>query len=282
MPPKKKIQPIKEDNDLKRKMKAKREGKPDWRIYGVRKEEEFKQIERELPRPISTMLEKGGGCLAIFSPPGSGKSNMVSNLLLREELLKDMFLGGLYIISPTIDNDLTSVHLKKYADFTSTQFSETLVEAIFDNIMTIPNDERELSCLLLDDCLGQIKQHSFMNRWASTVRHLRNLCIFSLQALKGLPPTVRSNVSHTITFYQPSTKQLNDIVELHSNMGGEENFRKCYEEATGQKYGFLLCDWRDMKMYKWGSDLPEPIEIWSRYDENGNINKDISKETEEK
>ena len=29
-----------------------------------------------------------------------------------------------------------------------------------------------------------------------------------------------------------------------------------------------------MKAYKWGAELPEPTEIWSRYDENGNINKD--------
>ena len=28
-----------------------------------------------------------------------------------------------------------------------------------------------------------------------------------------------------------------------------------------------------MKAYKWGADLDEPVELWSRYDENGDIIK---------
>jgi len=275
MPPKKKKvkKNIKFTEDPVEK-KKKKNGQPDFRIYGIRKEEEFMEIDRELPRPLETLVEKNGGVIAIFAPPGSGKSNFISNLLLRDDFLKDLFIGGLFIISPTIENDLTSVHLRKYADFTSTEYSEELVSAIFNNVLEQDNDERELSCLLLDDCLGQIKQTSICNRIASTCRHNKQVVIFSLQALKGLPPTIRSNVSHSIIFYQPSTKQLNDIVELHSNMGGEETFKSLYDEATAQKYGFLLCDWRDMKAYKWGAELPEPTEIWSRYDEDGNINKD--------
>ena len=120
-----------------------------------------------------------------------------------------------------------------------------------------------------------------MNRWASAVRHLRNLLVFSLQACKGIPPTIRSNISHSIVFYQPSSKQLADLVELHSNMGGEETFINAYNEATNEKYGFLLCDFRDMKMYKWGGTLTEPVELWTRYDENGNLNKtsDLNNDT---
>lgn len=267
--------PIKTKNvgKIKEQKEKKKKEKGDWKIYGIRKEEEFMKIDRELPRFLETLTEKNGGVIALFAPPGSGKSNFISNLLLRDDFLKDLFIGGLYIISPTIDNDLTSVHLKKYADFTSTTYSEELVEAIFTNILEQDPDDRALSCLLLDDCLGSIKQHSICNRVASTCRHNKQVVIFSLQALKGLPPSIRSNISHSIIFYQPSTKQLNDITELHSNMGGEDTFKALYEEATAQKYGMLCCDWRDMKAYKWGADLDEPEEIWSRYDENGNINK---------
>ena len=256
--PKKKIGKIKEQKE-----------KPDYKIYGVRKMDDFAPIERELPRPLHTMLEKGGGVLALFAPPGSGKSNFISNLLLRDDFFKDLFEGGLYIISPTIMNDLTSCHLRDYADFTETQYSEELVGGLFQMLMDTPNDEKALSCLLLDDCLGSIKMNSICNRVASTCRHNRQLVIFSLQAIKnGLPSSIRSNISHTITFYQPSSKQLADVVELHSMMGGEENFLKCYNEATSEKYGFLLSDFRDMKLWKWGGQTEL---VWSRYDENGNI-----------
>ena len=259
--PKKKIGKIKEQKE-----------KPDYKIYGVRKMDDFAPIERELPRPLHTMLEKGGGVLALFAPPGSGKSNFISNLLLRDDFFKDLFEGGLYIISPTIMNDLTSCHLRDYADFTETQYSEELVGSLFQMLMDTPNDEKALSCLLLDDCLGSIKMNSICNRVASTCRHNRQLVIFSLQAIKnGLPSSIRSNISHTITFYQPSSKQLADVVELHSMMGGEENFLKCYNEATSEKYGFLLSDFRDMKLWRWGGQTNEPELVWSRYDENGNI-----------
>ena len=264
--------------DKIKEQKEKKGKQPDYKIYGVRKQEEFMKIDRDLPRFLETLTEKNGGVVAIFAPPGSGKSNFLSNLLLREDFLKDLFEGGLYIISPTIENDLTSHALKEYADFTETQYSEQLMTSIFDHILDQDAEDRALSCLLLDDCLGSIKQHTIMNRVASTCRHNKQVVIFSLQAVKGLPPTIRSNISHSIVFYQPSTKQLNDVIEMHSNMGGEEAFKAMYEEATAQKYGMLCCDWRDMKSYKWGAELDEPVELWSRYDDAGNVNKSVATE----
>ena len=247
----------------------------DYKIYGVRREEELNKLTKELPEPLENMLNKGGGALMISAPPGSGKSNFLVNLFYHENLFKDVFQGGTYLISPTANNDLTSKTIVDNFDLVETQYSEEMVEQLYRMIMDTPKEDRDYSVLVLDDCLGQIKMNSFMNKWASAVRHLRNLLVFSLQACKGIPPTIRSNISHTIVFYQPSSKQLSDLVELHSMMGGEENFLRAYEEATSAKYGFLLSDFRSMKMYKWGAELTEPIEVYSRYDENGNINKTV-------
>tara|TARA_R110002020_G_scaffold123237_3_gene279476 strand:- start:112 stop:981 length:870 start_codon:yes stop_codon:yes gene_type:complete len=259
MPKKKKIVPIKQQKE-----------KPDFKIYGVRKEEDFVKFDRDLPAPLESLMNKNGGCLALFAPPGSGKGNLISNLVLRKDFLRDLFTGGTYFISPTAKNDLTNVHLCDYMDYVDEQYSDALMETIFSNIMNMDNEDREPSLCILDDCLGSIRQNSFMNRMTSTVRHLKMLLIYSLQACKGLPPTVRSNISATITFYQPSQKQLNDTVELHSMMGGETNFLKHYNDATAKKYGFLWSDFRAMKMYAWGADLPEPIEVWSMFDDAGN------------
>lgn len=262
MPKKKKVGKIKEQKEK------------DYQIYGVRKMDDFVKIDRELPRPLETMVEKGGGCLCLFAPPGSGKSNFISNLLLRDDFFKDIFTGGLYIVSPTILNDLTSAHLRDYADFVETNYSEPLAEGIYDMLMDIPTEEKALNCLLFDDCLGSFKQQSIQNKIVSTCRHNRSLVIYSLQAIKGgLPSNIRANMSHTVIFYQPSAKQLADVVELHSLMGGEENFLRCYNEATSVKYGFLLNDFRDMKVYAWGGEEKEPRLLWSRYDDNGNIIK---------
>ena len=254
--------------------KAKKDSK-DYRIYPIRKEEELNVCKRELPAPFSTLMEKGGGNIGIFAAPGSGKSNVISNWLLSESYFRDLFDAGLYYISPTAKSDLTSVHLRKYADFVETSYSEALLEGIFNNIMGIPTDERGMSCILLDDCLGSIKQHSIMNKLCSAVRHMRSVIIFSTQAVKSLPPSIRSCLTTTVIFYQPSQKQMADCIELHSAFGGEENFLSAYSSATSVPYGYLLCCWRSMSMYQHGNDRNEPELLWSLRDENGNISKSL-------
>ena len=246
--------------------------KDDFKIYGVRKEEDFIKIDRELPKPYDSLFSSNGSVVGIFAPPSSGKSCLISNLMLRNEYFKDLFPNGVYIVSPTILQDLTSSHLREYADFVETQYSEQLIKEIMENIMggcdpTDQDEERGMSCVILDDVLGLIKQvNSVCNRLASTCRHLRSVVFFSLQAVKGLPATIRSNLSMTLVFYQPSKKQFNDIVELHSLMGGEDNFIRCYTEATSVKYGYLICDWRKMSMWAHGGEESEPRLLWEMFD----------------
>ena len=263
---------------IKENKEKQKEPKNDYRIYGVKKTQEFIKVDRDLPRPLATMIEKGGGCLGIFSPPGSGKSNLLTNLILREEFLKDLFDGGLYLISPTIHSDLTAEKMIDYCDFVEDEMTEELLGGIYKNIMSIPKEDRQLSCIIFDDCLGSraMRQHTILNKMISSCRHMKTLFIFSLQAIKGLTPNLRSCLSHTISFYQPSNKQFNDLVELHSFFGGEEEFTKNYEEACNPKYGFIFNDWRDLKSYAWGAELDEPKLLWERYDEEGNISKKVS------
>lgn len=270
MPSKKKIG----ENEMPKEKKDKKTGK--YKILPVRPAEDFGKIDRELPKPLQSMFKKNGAVMQIFAAPGSGKSNFISSLVLQENLLgNDFFQGGLYFISPTAHNDLTSRFLVEQADFVETEFSEDLVEEIYKNIMMVPKEDREYCCLIFDDCMGMIKQNSFCCKMASTCRHMKSLQIYSTQSVKSLPPNLRSNMSHTVIFYTASNKQLNDIIELHAAFGGEKVFYEKYLEATSVKYGFLLCDFRDMILYKWGADRDEPIPIWNKYDENGNINTDI-------
>tara|TARA_R100000655_G_scaffold109684_2_gene164940 strand:+ start:6206 stop:7057 length:852 start_codon:yes stop_codon:yes gene_type:complete len=244
-----------------------------YKIYGVKKKQDFIKVDKELPRPIETMLERGGGCLQIFSPPGSGKSNFLVNLFLQENLLKDVFDGGLYFISPSAESDLTSEALIDYADFVETEMTEELLEGIYGNIMSVPKEERQLSCIIFDDCMGSraMRQHTLLNKMIAQNRHMKCLFVFSTQSVKSINPNLRSCCSHSLIFYQPSQKQMADITELHSFFGGEDEFIQNYKRATTPKYGFMLNDWRDLKSYAWGADLGEPELMWSRYDENGNV-----------
>ena len=275
-----------------KQLKEKKKG--DFKIYPVRKEEDFIKLDRELPKPFDSLFSSNGSVVGIFAPPGSGKSNLISNLILRDEYFKDLFPNGVYIVSPTILQDLTSAHLRQYADFVETEYSEQLIKEIMENIMSgsdplDQDEERGMSCVILDDILGLIKQvNSVCNRLASTCRHLRSVVFFSLQAVKGLPATIRSNLSMTLVFHQPSKKQFNDIVELHSLLGGEENFIRCYNEATSVKYGYLIANWRTMELYRHGGDCDEPELLWAMFNSSGqrikydNVEEKIEKKVKDK
>ena len=245
----------------------------DFRIYGVKKKQDFLKIKKDLPRPLMTMVERGGGCLQIYSPPGSGKSNFLVNLFLRDSLFKDVFEGGVYLISPTAESDLTSEALKDYADFVETECSEELLEGIYRNIMSVPKEDRLLTAIILDDCMGSSagRTHSILQKMISANRHMKTLFVLSTQSVKSINPNIRSCCSHSLIFYQPSQKQMADLTELHSFFGGEKEFHNNYQKATTPKYGFMFNDWRDLKSYAWGSDRAEPELMWSRYDDDGNV-----------
>lgn len=265
------------NKELKETLKKEKK-KADYKIYGVKKTTDFLKVKKELPRVLETMVERGGGCLQIYSPPGSGKSNFLVNLFLRETLMKDIFEGGVYLISPTAESDLTSEALRDYADFVETECTEELLEGIYRNIMSVPKEDRLLSAIILDDCMGSSagKQHSILQKMISANRHMKTLFVLSTQSVKSINPNIRSCCSHSLIFYQPSQKQMNDLTELHSFFGGEAEFHKNYEKATTPKYGFMLNDWRDLKSWAWGADLSQPELLWSRYDDDGKV-----KETDE-
>lgn len=261
------------NKELKETLKKEKKEKADFKIYGVKKKTDFLKIDKELPRPLMTMVERGGGCLQIYSPPGSGKSNFLVNLFLRESLFKDVFEGGVYLISPTAESDLTSEALQDYADFVETECSEELLEGIYKNIMSVPKEDRLLTAIILDDCMGSSagKMHSILQKMISANRHMKTLFVLSTQSVKSINPNIRSCCSHSLLFYQPSQKQMADLTELHSFFGGEDEFHKNYVTATTPKFGFMLNDWRDLKSYAWGSDRNEPELLWSRYDDEGNV-----------
>ena len=270
---------IEKENDKK--------AKADYKIYPPRKEEDFVKIDRELHPFYASMFSKNGAVLQIAAPPGSGKTSFISNLLGREEYFKDLFEAGVFVCSPTIHNDIGASVIRSCADHMEDDYSEEYAKNIF-RILTGGEDDGEesddenngLSCILFDDCMGSFKQNTFVGRLCSMCRHLKSLIIFSNQRVVGIPSNIRANISHSVVYNQPSQKEFAALVDLHSAFGGEDNFIEHYNDACSVRYGALLCDFREMKMYKQIPETGEILEVYSRYNEDGSIadNKKMTKE----
>ena len=241
-----------------------------FKIHPIKQQMEYYKPPRELPEPFNQLTDKGGGVCLVLGPPGSGKSVYVNNLILSDECMRDIFHGGTYGISPTINDDLSSVYLKEYLDFIEDEYSEPLMKGIVKNIQSCPPEDRHLSLILLDDCLDAFKGHrDYIGKATSICRHLKTIFIFSLQRLKGVPASMRANTTLAVIYYIPSDKELKAVAEYCSFLGGERNFLEKYKQATSVRYGCLLCDFRGFKMYRHGADLNQPELIWQMYLDSG-------------
>ena len=251
--------------------------KVDYKIYPPRKEEDFVKIDRDLHPFYKSMFEKNGAVVFIAAPPGSGKTSYISNLLGRDEYFKDLFEAGVFVCSPTIHNDIGAGVIRACADHMEDNYSEEYARNIFKILSGDENDDDDdngngLSCVLFDDCMGSFKQNTFVGRLCSMCRHLKAVIMFSNQRVVGVPSGIRANISHSVTYNQPSAKEFTALLDLHSAFGGEQNFISMYTEACSVRYGSLLCDFRNMIAYKQCPETGEIVELYRRYNDDGSIN----------
>ena len=202
--------------------------------------------EKKLKKPIHPNLpDIATGQLGIMiSPVKTGKSTIISNLLLNPNFYRDQF-DIVYIISNTIHNDQTSRFLKEqYPETIFDSYNDGIIENIINYQKSFPKDKQPFIALILDDFLG-IKAKSMIYHLATRFRHYNiGLLIFASQLFRGLPPVLRQNATFAIIGGpNPSDFEINKMAEEFGGIyGGEKNFVKLYKEATSKRYNFLYLD----------------------------------------
>jgi hypothetical protein len=187
----------------------------------------------------------GGSLLLMISPVKTGKSTIISNLLLNENLYGQEFFSDVQIISNSIKNDVTSRFLNKafnVYDF----YSDEIIDGLIERQKSFEKKDQPETALILDDCLGSIKRESKINHLASRYRHFNlKLLILSSQKFRGsVSPIVRANATDVIIGSPfPNQKELQAIAEEYGDLfGGADNWLKIYRKATPNKYDFLYMD----------------------------------------
>ena len=204
--------------------------------------------EQKLKRPIHPNLPNiaTGQVGVLISPVKTGKSTIISNLLLNPNFFKDQF-DIVYIISNTINNDRTSRFLKK--EFPETIFDDlSQIDNIINNIITyqdqFPRGKKPFIAVILDDFLG-IKKSSKINFLSTRARHYNiGLLLFASQLFRGLDTHIRQNATFAIIGSpNPNEKELLKIAaEFGDRYGGQQKFLDVYKEATNEPYAFLYLD----------------------------------------
>ncbi len=202
--------------------------------------------EKKLKKPIHPNLPNiATGALGIMiSPIRTGKSTIISNLLLSPAFYRDQF-DIVYIISNTIHNDQTSRFLKEaFPETVFDEYSDDIIKNIITYQKSFPKAKQPFIAIILDDFLG-IKSKSMIYHLATRFRHYNiGLLMFASQLFRGLPPVLRQNATFAIIGGpNPSDFEIDKMAEEYgATYKGAENFKKLYKTATNKRYNFLYLD----------------------------------------
>ena len=199
--------------------------------------EKIKPLHPHVPEPPSLLL--------MISPIRTGKSTIISNLLLNDDFYGQDHFDEVMCISPTIYNDKTSRFLKKRFDCHD-EYSDELIRGLIARQTSFddPNDRPDVA-LVLDDIVGMVRREAYLNHLASRFRHYNiKLLLMSSQNYRVVSPIIRSNTTHMIVGSPfPNSKELGKIAEeIGDQFGGYDNWLKIYHLATPEKYDFLYMD----------------------------------------
>jgi hypothetical protein len=202
-----------------------------------------KDPPREKPRKIThPNLPELPTIMTLVMPTKSGKSTILSNLMLRDDFYKGAF-DNTTIMSNTIDQDVTSRFLRKSCDC-YTGYDDNVLASIIEMQKSFEDEDRPFIAMIFDDILGSVKRNSYLNHLVTRSRHYGvGLLAISVQSFKAVGPTIRNNTNSFICGNLQNLSELDKISAEYSGMfGGDEKFRKIYHKATEQRYDFLYLD----------------------------------------
>lgn len=179
--------------------------------------------------------------ISVASKRGSGKSVLVSeimrDLLKREEHKVDMFvvMSG----SAGLNNDYQDIVPRNLI----MNFSEEMMNNIWDHQASIKPDKREHICLVLDDCLGDkdAVRNPTIQKWYSVCRHISaSLIVISQHTSVLLTPIIRSN-SDLIVYSKLNRQQLETLWTSTTNIS-KKDFIRVSEMYGGKDYNMIVLD----------------------------------------
>tara|TARA_R110002126_G_C10483683_1_gene502205 strand:- start:4276 stop:5187 length:912 start_codon:yes stop_codon:yes gene_type:complete len=242
----------------------------DLEVYTIKNDDDKPTWEREVPKPIPGSQ---GECFVftLVGPRSSGKSVVINNLILRDEMLRGLF-EQILIISPTIHSDSSSRYLIKEVGKENVYeaYSEQIIQGLIDSVKDKEKHERSMKLIILDDVIGSIpKYNSLVYNLTSKARHWSISMIISTQNLRELPPVCRNNTTHWAFFRSGNLKEVAKMMEEMGSLGSPENCFALYNACVEEPHKFMYID-SEFNVFKCFTE-----HIWSKYTEDGHYNTDF-------
>jgi|TARA_R110001592_G_scaffold18564_3_gene76885 hypothetical protein len=242
----------------------------DLEVYSLKADDDKPTYIRPIPDPLPG---SDGECFVftLIGPRSSGKSVVISNLVLRDEFMRGLF-EEIIIISPTIHSDSTARFLINEVgkDKVYEAYSEQIIQDLIDSVKDKDRHEREMKLIILDDVIGSIpKFNSLVYNLTSKARHWSISMIISSQNLRELPPVCRNNTTHWAFFRSGNLKEIGKMMEEMGSLGSPDNCYSLYCTCVEEPHKFMYID-NKFNVHRCFSE-----HIWSKYTEDGHYNTDF-------
>lgn len=210
--------------------------------------------------------------IGLIGRSGSGKTNMLINLLNDDFYGKDFESDDIYIVSGSLATDDKIKNLverrKIPLENLYNGYKEHEMEELYDNLSTnykvslFENKKPDHSLIIFDDISfsNSLKNTSggAIDKFSCNSRKFLCNITFTSQKFTQLSTTVRENLNGLICA-SCSDKQLEIISEDFNYMGDKKMFREMFRQMTDNKFSFFVANLTNDKKDRYLTDNFEPI-----------------------
>ena len=205
------------------------------KIIGV-KTEENNRYWPEIPNFPYRLLINGGS--------GTGKTNALLNLLSYQDGIDKIYL---YVRDPY--EDKYQYLIRKRQDTGIRHFNDpnafiefsSNINDVYQNIDDYNPRKNKKIVIIFDDMITENLPKQVTELFIRS-RKMNISVIFITQSYFRVPKDIRLNSTHFFLFKIPNNRELQQIAINHSADIDFKDFKKIYDDATRDRYSFLVVD----------------------------------------
>lgn len=218
--------------------------------------------------------------LAIIAPSNSGKSFLITSLLLSDHpFLRKAFYKCVFIDPTFFSSNQKNPY--KYLNIPEENVyeepSDDVISSIFSNAPRNPNTNEVLPSLVVLDDTGEIKRNNLLNKFWIKARHYGISLIGSFQKLTFLSKPIRQSLSHIILFKSQNKSMINEFCDEFMDFDRETNYAIIKYATTPDAENprpFLFIDLEKKKYYKCFDTEIKVKDIFYNIENDKNITDD--------
>lgn len=201
--------------------------------------------DKEVLWPKLAMFPPHPHMIGFSAPPGSGKTNVIINLLTNPLAFKKFF-HIVYAIIPTFYNDPKWKALNIPEDQVMTQFdSAAFVSLLEDHNKAEGNGQNHRLLFIFDDAIANKElfnnnKDSILNKLAFNRRHWNASVWVVSQSYKMVPRNIRTNMSAWVFFATGNSSEKERIFEEMQGLLPDDAMEWIWDDATAEPYSFLF------------------------------------------